>query len=110
VNHVSAVRQVIVGFRPDHVIHLAAISRIADAAADMDSAWRPNVLGALNCVWRYRYATDCDENSHRRGRLPALTTSAEMPCPEPGVSLLRNSAPSLSSASKSRGARWCSPA
>ncbi|MFA6157023.1 NAD-dependent epimerase/dehydratase family protein, partial [Mesorhizobium sp.] len=49
VNDVAAVDQVVAGFRPDHVIHLAAISQIPDAAADVD-AWRTNVLGTLNCA------------------------------------------------------------
>ncbi|MBZ9678187.1 GDP-mannose 4,6-dehydratase [Mesorhizobium sp. ES1-1] len=50
VNDVSAVDRVIAGFRPDHVIHLAAVSQIPDAAADVDRAWRTNVLGTLNCA------------------------------------------------------------
>lgn len=50
VNDLSAVDRVLAGFRPDHVIHLAAMSQVSDAAADIDRAWRTNVLGTLNCA------------------------------------------------------------
>jgi len=50
VNDTAAVSDVVAMFRPDHFIHLAAISQIPAAAADPDVAWRTNVMGTLNCA------------------------------------------------------------
>ncbi len=44
----AAVNYLIKGLRPTHVVHLAGISRVADAQANSRAAWDINVLGTLN--------------------------------------------------------------
>jgi GDP-4-dehydro-6-deoxy-D-mannose reductase len=50
VNDAADVSNIVAKFRPDHFIHLAAVSQVPAAAADALGAWRTNVMGTLNCA------------------------------------------------------------